>query len=106
MWRLKTSSGGGPWMQTVSNYHGRQVWEFDPDAGTDEERAHVERLRREFTENRFRRRESQDLLVRMQVININASDNFIFLLIIIIFLRCFFLKIENNVLWSMHSLRV
>ncbi|KAG0521407.1 hypothetical protein BDA96_08G157700 [Sorghum bicolor] len=66
MWRLKIGEGGGPWMQTVSDFHGRQVWEFDPDAGTYEERSKVEQLRRRFTENRFRRREPQDLLMRMQ----------------------------------------
>uniref|UniRef100_A0A804LR13 Terpene cyclase/mutase family member n=2 Tax=Zea mays TaxID=4577 RepID=A0A804LR13_MAIZE len=53
-------------MQTASDFHGRQVWEYDPVAGTDEERSKVEQLRRAFTENRFRRRESQDLLMRMQ----------------------------------------
>ena len=67
MWKLKVSEGGGAWLQTVSNFHDRQVWEFDSDAGTDQERAKVEQLRREFWENRFRRRESQDLLMRIQV---------------------------------------
>ncbi|RLM54172.1 hypothetical protein C2845_PM10G11470 [Panicum miliaceum] len=64
MWRLNISEGAGAWLLTVSNFHGRQVWEFDPDAGTDQER--TKHLRREFSENRFRRRESQDLLMRMQ----------------------------------------
>ncbi|XP_006656089.2 achilleol B synthase-like [Oryza brachyantha] len=76
MWRLKIGGGGGPWMQTTSNFHGRQVWEFDPDAGTPEERAVVERLRHHFTSNRFLRREPQDLLMRMQFEKrISTSDH-------------------------------
>jgi achilleol B synthase len=69
MWRLKVGQGGGPWLRSGSNFLGRQVWEFDADAGTPEERAEVERVRRDFTEHRFQKRLlSQDLFVRMQVI--------------------------------------
>ncbi|KAJ1256800.1 hypothetical protein BS78_K312000 [Paspalum vaginatum] len=66
MWRLKVGEGGGPWLRSGSNFLGRQVWEFDPDGGTPDERAEVARLRQEFTEHRFEKRFSSDLFLRMQ----------------------------------------
>ncbi|KAL5541151.1 hypothetical protein UlMin_044368 [Ulmus minor] len=66
MWKLKIAEGG-PWLITGNNYVGRQHWEFDPDAGTPEERAHVEQLRRQFSQNRFRIKQSADLLMILQL---------------------------------------
>lgn len=39
---------------------------FDPDLGTPEERAQVDKARRDFAEHRFERKHSSDLLMRIQ----------------------------------------
>ncbi|EYU26855.1 hypothetical protein MIMGU_mgv11b015758mg [Erythranthe guttata] len=78
MWRLKIAeggdgSGGGGWLTTTNNHVGRQHWEFDREAGTAEERAQVERIRRDFKKKRFRFKQSADLLMRMQTSSIHIS---------------------------------
>lgn len=68
MWKLKIGEGSeGPWLMSVNNYLGREYWEFDLDAGTPEERAQVEVFREEFRKNRFKTKQSSDLLMQMQV---------------------------------------
>lgn len=67
MWKLKIAEGKDPWLESVNHFIGRQHWEFDPEAGTPEERAEVERAREEFKRNRSKTRQSADLLVKMQV---------------------------------------
>lgn len=70
MWRLKTAekpSKDDPYIFSTNNYTGRQTWEFDADAGTDEERAQVEEARLNYYKNRFQVRPSSDLIWRMQV---------------------------------------
>ncbi|ESQ50636.1 hypothetical protein EUTSA_v10022563mg [Eutrema salsugineum] len=68
MWKLKTGEGNGedPYLFSSNNFTGRQIWEFDPKAGTPEERAAVEEARRSFYDNRSRVKASSDLLWRMQ----------------------------------------
>lgn len=49
MWRLKVADGGNdPYIYSTNNFVGRQIWEFDPDYGTPEERAEVEAARENF----------------------------------------------------------
>ncbi|XP_010245750.1 PREDICTED: beta-amyrin synthase-like isoform X2 [Nelumbo nucifera] len=74
MWRLKIAQGGGPYMYSTNNYVGRQTWEFNPDYGTSEERAEVEKARDEFTKNRHCVKPSGDVLLRLQLLK---ENNFI-----------------------------
>lgn len=65
MWKLILSQGD-PGLKSVNNHIGRQFWEFDPKLGTPEERAHIDKLRQEFHNNRFQLKHSSDLLMRYQ----------------------------------------
>ncbi|XP_021298536.1 beta-amyrin synthase-like isoform X1 [Herrania umbratica] len=63
MWRLKIGEGGGdPYTYSTNNYLGRQTWEFDPNAGTSEERAEVEEVLLNYYSNRKHVQPSSDLL--------------------------------------------
>ncbi|PWA92441.1 terpenoid cyclases/protein prenyltransferase alpha-alpha toroid [Artemisia annua] len=74
MWKLKIAEGDGDkWLTTTNNHVGRQHWEFDPDAGTDEERAEIERVRLNFKVHRFQFKQSADLLMRIQVYTIKLN---------------------------------
>ncbi|KAL9271013.1 Beta-amyrin synthase-like protein, partial [Drosera capensis] len=71
MWRLKIARGPASddeakYLFSTNNYVGRQTWEFDPDAGSSEERAEVEEARLNFYNNRFNVRPCSDLLWRFQ----------------------------------------
>ncbi|KAM7258808.1 hypothetical protein ACFE04_014549 [Oxalis oulophora] len=65
---------GSEKLSTVNGNIGRQYWEFDPNGGTSEERAHVETLRLEYTNNIFRQKQSSDLLMRMQAEAVKLGD--------------------------------
>ncbi|KAK9281096.1 hypothetical protein L1049_003989 [Liquidambar formosana] len=67
MWKLKIAEGGNdPYIYSTNNFVGRQTWEFDPDAGTPQERAEVEEARLNFYKNRYQVKPSGDVLWRMQ----------------------------------------
>lgn len=69
MWKLKVGEGNGEkdaYTYSTNNYAGRQIWQFDPEAGSDEERAQVEAARLHFYNNRDHLKPSADLLWRMQ----------------------------------------
>lgn len=59
--------GKDPYIFSTNNFVGRQIWEYDPDAGSSEERAEVEAARNNFYQNRFKVKPCADLLWRFQV---------------------------------------
>ncbi|RDX63311.1 Beta-amyrin synthase, partial [Mucuna pruriens] len=69
MWRLKIANGGkDPHIFSTNNFLGRQIWEFDPEAGTAEERIQVEEARQNFYHNRFHNRACGDRIWRFQIL--------------------------------------
>lgn len=66
MWKLKIAEGGNPWLKTTNNHVGRQFWEFDPELGSPEEKIEIEDARQNFYNNRFEKKHSADLLMRIQ----------------------------------------
>ncbi|KAH9770910.1 cycloartenol synthase [Citrus sinensis] len=66
MWKLKIAEGGNAWLRTLNNHVGRQVWEFDPELGSPEELAKIEKARENFHNHRFEKKQSADLLMRLQ----------------------------------------
>lgn len=92
MWRLKVADGGNdPYIYSMNNFVGRQIWEFDPDAGSPDERAEVERVRNEFTKNRLKGFPSADLLWRLQVIFKSKSFSATYILTsVIVDMECSF----------------
>ncbi|KAL1834019.1 hypothetical protein ACET3Z_003670 [Daucus carota] len=75
MWKLKIAEGGKPYLYSTNNFVGRQIWEFQPNAGTPEEREEVEKARQIFKNNCAKGVPAcGDLLMRMQLIKENGID--------------------------------
>lgn len=72
MWRLKIAEGNSPYLYSTNNFVGRQIWEFDHNAGTPEEREAqrdaFQKARDEWSEGRKKGFHScGDLFLRLQV---------------------------------------
>ena len=68
MWRLKSGeeSQGHPFLRSLNNFQGRQVWEYDVDGGSPDELQAVKAAQEAFTANRLTQKHSSDLLLRLQ----------------------------------------
>ncbi|XP_065623510.1 cycloartenol synthase [Quercus suber] len=74
MWKLKLSEGNDVRLESANNHIGRQYWELDPNLGTPQEQAQVEKARDEFKKNRFHNKQSSDLLMRLQFAKENPCE--------------------------------
>uniref|UniRef100_A0A803PBC5 Terpene cyclase/mutase family member n=1 Tax=Cannabis sativa TaxID=3483 RepID=A0A803PBC5_CANSA len=69
MWKIKYGSGAGEaYLFSTNNFLGRQTFEFDPKAGSPEERAQIEEARLNFYANRHKVKPSSDLICRLQML--------------------------------------
>nr|GLL30207.1 dammarenediol II synthase-like [Ipomoea trifida] len=75
MWKLKIGEGGGAYMYSTNNYIGRQIWEYEPNAGTPEEEEAFEKARKEFSKQRHKGHHTcGDLFMRKQMIKESEVD--------------------------------
>ncbi|PKU64407.1 cycloartenol synthase [Dendrobium catenatum] len=74
MWKLKIAEGGSPWLRSTNGHVGRQVWEFDPEMGTPEEIAEIEKAREAFRKSRFSIKHSADIPMRLQFAKENPIE--------------------------------
>ncbi|KAK6150030.1 hypothetical protein DH2020_017555 [Rehmannia glutinosa] len=75
MWKLKIAEGHGPYLYSTNNFVGRQIWEYDPNAGTPEEREEFQKAREEFNENRKKGfHPCGDLFMKLQLKRENGID--------------------------------
>ncbi|EXC33649.1 hypothetical protein L484_013846 [Morus notabilis] len=69
MWKIKYGTGEeDPYLFSTNNFLGRQIFEFDPTAGTPEERAEVEEARQNFYRNRHKIKPCSDHIWRLQML--------------------------------------
>jgi hypothetical protein len=68
MWRLKSGeeAKGHPFLRSLNNFQGRQVWEFDAHGGSPSELQAVKAAQDAFTANKLTQKHSSDLLLRLQ----------------------------------------
>uniref|UniRef100_A0A803P5K5 Terpene cyclase/mutase family member n=1 Tax=Cannabis sativa TaxID=3483 RepID=A0A803P5K5_CANSA len=68
MWKLKIADGGtNSWLSSLNNHVGRQTWEFDSTFTDSQHLDAIETARQVFHADRFNKKHSSDLLMRIQL---------------------------------------